>query len=271
MSFLKGYENQKRIIYLIMFIVVAYPILRPLGLPIGITQYTRDYYNTIETLPAGSVVLVHYGGDAASWGELEPQVIATVQHVFNRPLKIIFCSTWAMGSPFIDQAINRVNRGSKQYGVDYVHIGYIPGWETGVAALANNLHGIVNVDYYGHSIAGTFLDSVSTGRDVALVVAFECGSAGSSTFLTQYQVPFGTKVVAGSIGVIVPGTLPYYQSGQISGILASVRGAAEYELLTKNPGKGVIGTDVLSFAHLWVIAAVLIGNIVYFIEKGGKK
>ena len=150
-------------------------------------------------------------------------------------------------------------------------MGYVAGWDTGLAALASNLHGVVNVDYYGNPIAGTFLDNVHTGADVALVIAFECGSAGSSSFLNIFQAHYGTKVLSGATGVMVPGVLPYYASGQISGILSSIRGAGEFELLTHNPGLGVVATDVISTSHLWLIASVLIGNVIYFMERGGKK
>lgn len=267
MSFLKGYETQKRIVYLILFIVVAIPILNPIGLPVAINEYTRSFYDTIQELPEDSVVLVHYGFEAGAWGELDSQCIAVVQHLMKRQIKIIFCSTWGMGPPFIEKTLDVTDTGERVYGEDYVNVGYIPGWETGVAAMANDFHGIVNVDYYGDSIDGTFLDDINTGHDVDLVIAFECGSAGSGTFLTQFQVPFGTEVLSGAIGVIVPGVIPFYQSGQISGLLASVRGAAEYEILTNNPGKGAIGTDVLTFAHVWLIISVIIGNIIYFMER----
>ena len=267
MSFLKGYENQKRLVYLMLFILVAIPYFKPMGLPISISDYTYSFYNTLVDLPEGSVVLVHYGFEAGAWGELESQCVAVGQHLLNLPVKLIFCSTWGMGSQFIERTFDNIDVGDKVYGVDYINIGYIPGWETGIAALANDFHSIVNVDYYGDSIEGTFLDGINDGTDIDMIVAYECGSAGSETFIKQYQVPFGTPVLSGAIGVVVPGNVPFYNSGQLSGILASVRGGAEYEVLTKNPGKGVVGTDVLTFAHLGLIVAVIIGNIVYFMER----
>ena len=271
MSWLKGYENQKRIVYVIMFIAIAIPILHPLGLPITVSQYTQDYYNTIVNLPPGSVVLVHYGGDAASWGELGPQVLDTTQLLMTRPLKVIYFSAWTMGSQWIDYALKHVNTDGKQYGVDYINIGYVAGWDTGLAALATDFHGVVHNDYYGNSIAGTFLDNVKTGADIALIITFDSGSASATSFLMQFQQKFNNKVIAGETGVMLPTMLPYYNAGQISGLLSSVRGAGELEILTKTPGLGVESTDVLSIAHLWLIAAVVIGNIVYFRGRGGKK
>jgi len=268
MSFLKGYENQKRLVYIMLFILVAIPYFKPIGLPVAINDYTRDFYDTLVEMPEGSTILVHYGFEAGAWGELESQCVSVAQHLMKLPVKVIFCSTWGMGPPFIERTFDYIDVGSKVYGEDYINIGYIPGWETGVAALANDFHSIVSVDYFGDSIDGTFLDDVNDGSDIDLVIAFECGSAGSGTFRQQYQVPFGTPVLSGAIGVIVPGVVPFYNSGHISGILASVRGGAEYEILTNNPGKGVVGTDVLTFAHVGVIIAVIIGNIIYFRERG---
>lgn len=267
MSFLRGYQNQKRIIYFIMFLVMAFPVLHPIGLPIAISQPTKDFLNAIDDLPAGSVVMAHYGGDAASWGELQSQVEDVTQYLMTRPLKVIYFSTWPMGSQFVDKALKAADKHGKVYGVDYVNIGYVAGWDTGLAALASNLHGVVQVDYYGNSIAGTFLDNVNSGKDVALCIAFECGSCGSSSFLNVFQAHYGTKVLSGAIGVMVPGVIPYYATGQISGYLNSIRGAGEFEVLTHSPGLGVISTDVLSTSHLWLIISVIIGNIVYFTGK----
>jgi len=271
MSGLRGYELQKRIIYLIMFLVIAFPILHPIGLPISISPQTRDFYTTINNLPAGSVVMAHYGGDAASWGELQSQVQDVTGYLMTRPVKVIYFSTWAMGSQFIERAFNAVDKNGKVYGTDYVNMGYVAGWDTGLAAIASNLHGVINVDYYQKPIAGTFLDNVNTGQDIALVIAFECGSAGSTSFLNIFQAKYGTKVLSGATGVMVPGVLPFYSSGQISGMLSSIRGAGEFEILTNRPGLGVVATDVLSTSHLWLIISVLIGNIIYFVGKGGEK
>jgi len=271
MGIFSGYENQKRILYLTLLIAGAFPIIYPFGLPVAITPYTQMAYDSIEALPAGSVVMLSYGLEAGAWGELESQIVAVSRHVSRLPLKVIYVATWGMGPQFIDLTLDQIDLADKVYGEDYINIGYVPGWETGIAGMANNFHGLVNKDYYGNSIEGTFLDDVNTAADIDMVVGFTCGSGGAGDYVAQMHIPYGTKVIVGAIGVMVPNAIPDVQAGLYTGMIASLRGGAEYELLVGHPGLGLSGTDVLTFTHLWIIVVMIIGNLIHFFGKGQKE
>src|SRR5712691_7158026 len=49
-----------RIIYVVIGVSVLVPILMPLGLPVTVTPSTRSAFDAVETLPAGSRVLVSF-------------------------------------------------------------------------------------------------------------------------------------------------------------------------------------------------------------------
>ena len=59
-----------RVIYIILMIGVVVPLLNPLGLPIPVSEPTRSSYNLINSLPAGSIVLVATEYTAGSLGEV---------------------------------------------------------------------------------------------------------------------------------------------------------------------------------------------------------
>ena len=88
----------------------------------------------------------------------------------------------------------------------------------------------------------------------------EPGRAHDPYDLHSYRTP----IVMGTGSVSVPGEMPYYASGQYKGLLAGLRGAAEYELLTGYPGSAILGMDAQSAAHFLVIALIAIGNIGFF-------
>jgi hypothetical protein len=46
-----------------------------------------------------------------------------------------------------------------------------------------------------------------------------------------------------------------------------MKGAAEYESLIKQPGKGTSGMDALNMGHLLVLALILTANIILLIIK----
>nr|HPR18554.1 hypothetical protein [Candidatus Cloacimonadota bacterium] len=72
----------------------------------------------------------------------------------------------------------------------------------------------------------------------------------------------------GVTGVSAPGILPYVnQQKQLTGLLAGLKGAAEYEFLLKSPGTATAGMDAQSLAHLLIIIFIVIGNINYWRAK----
>ncbi|GMU54715.1 MAG: hypothetical protein AMXMBFR33_38610 [Candidatus Xenobia bacterium] len=67
---------------------------------------------------------------------------------------------------------------------------------------------------------------------------------------SQYGVP----VYGASTAVGVPELYSYYNAGQISGLLAGLRGAAEYETLRNGPGNAEAGMLAQSTVHFLVWA-----------------
>jgi hypothetical protein len=61
---------------------------------------------------------------------------------------------------------------------------------------------------------------------------------------------------------------------QLTGLLAGLKAAAEYEFLLETPGTATSGMDAQSIAHLIIIIFIVIGNVNYWrskkTEKGGK-
>jgi hypothetical protein len=60
---------------------------------------------------------------------------------------------------------------------------------------------------------------------------------------------------------------PYLQKKQLKGLIGGMKGAAEYERLISEPGKGTSGIDALNIAHLLVILFIIFSNIVLLILK----
>jgi hypothetical protein len=90
-------------------------------------------------------------------------------------------------------------------------------------------------------------------------------------------------MVAACTGVQAPPLLPYVPK-QLPGLIAAIKGAAEYEkLLGERYGIGDVprygegqrrmGSQLV--AHLLMIGLILLGNVVYFLDrrqaKGGRR
>jgi tetrahydromethanopterin S-methyltransferase subunit D len=66
---------------------------------------------------------------------------------------------------------------------------------------------------------------------------------------------------------MAPKLYAYLQSGQMTGLLGGMKGAAAYEQLVNEPGTATKGMAAQSLVHLFIIASVIVGNAVFFLNK----
>src|SRR5206468_1245272 len=104
--------------------------------------------------------------------------------------------------------------------------------------------------------------------DFKLMVLVSGGSPGAREYVQYVQNRYALRMVAVTTAVSTTDLAPYYQSGQLLGLVAGLSGAAEYELLVGHPSIGVEGAGVLNAGHLVVIVAIVLGNLAYF---GGRR
>lgn len=115
------------------------------------------------------------------------------------------------------------------------------------------------------------MKEVKNFSDLAIIVNISGGLPGTKEWILQVQSRFHIKLISGCTAVSAPEFYPYLQSGQLSGLLGGMKGAAEYEQLMGKPGLGTKGMDSQSVAHIVIFFFILVGNIAYFSLRGMKK
>ncbi|MCS7386733.1 MAG: hypothetical protein NDF55_08390 [archaeon GB-1867-005] len=273
-------ENvDRRIIYLLLWIVVLAPLISPLNLPVSISEETKIAYQYIENLPPGSVVVVSLDHSFAGMPELYPHDVAFLHHLFSKPVKIVIIAIWQEGSLVADVALKELAGGEdprtgiekiygKKYGEDWVFLGWVPGGETGMRVLGQDMHTAVPADFWGTPITEfPMMADIKTGEDVDLLVTIESGTPGAPEWIRQWWSVYRTPIICAIVAVGAPELVPARQAGQLVALLPGVRAAAEYEQLIKRPGLGTSQADALSTSHILVIIFVIIGNIGYFSLK----
>lgn len=273
-------ENiDRRIIYLLLWIVVLWPLLSPIGLPVSISAETRVAYQFIEDLPAGSVVVASFDHSFAGMPELYPHDLAFLHHLFSRPLKVVIIAIWQEGSLVAELALKELSGGEdprtgiekvygKKYGEDWVFLGWIPGGETGMRAFGQDMHTAAPADFWGTPITDLpMMADIKTAEDVDLLVSIESGTPGAPEWIRQWWSVYGTPIIVPIVAVGAPELVPARQAGQLVALLPGVRAAAEYEQLVGRLGLGTASADALSTTHILVIIFVIIGNIGYFSLK----
>jgi hypothetical protein len=270
---MSGLRSYPRLIYLLLGLVITVPILTHSVLPVPVTQTTQALYDFIQKLPANSLVVLSFDYSTSVVPELHPQAIVVTQQLFTLPLKILFVAQWTDGPALADAVLEAVDKGNKTYGVDYATLGYIPNSAT-LLGMTADLHQFFPVDTHGNPTDTLpIIKEFPAAKQAALVITFAAGEPGLSQYLQYWQARFNIPVAVGATASSAPGYLPFYNSGQIVGILISIRGAAEYEILIHRMGiSGATSAMVAqSAAHLLIVAMVVFGNVVYFVGRDRKK
>jgi len=266
----KSLRSDPRIVYLLLALVITVPVLTRAILPVPVSDTTRALYNFIEKLPDNSLVFLSFDYSTSVVPELHPQAIVVTQHLFMRPLKIMFVAQYTDGPALTDAVLDAIDKGNKQYGVDYATLGYIPNTAT-VLGMTSDIHQFFPVDTRGNPTDTLpIIKEFPAAKDTALVVTFAAGEPGLGSYLGYWQARFNIPVAVGATASSAPGYMPFYNARQLVGILISLRAAAEYEVLIHRMGlSGATSAMVAqSMSHLLIVAMVIFGNAVYFASRG---
>ncbi len=277
-----GHEVDRRIIFLFIFIAVAAPILFPLTFSEKATEVVKGVFNKVESLPAGSKVLLSFDFDPAMAPEVQPMANAISRHCLEKGHKVIFMSLWATGQALLTQSLqDYILPGfpEKQDGVDFVNIGYKAGNEGVLNVIITDFRKMFPTDVNSVPLDSIELfDDISSAKDLDLVIAIGGGKPGPKEWVLFIGDPGDVPIGFGVAAVVAPQLYPYYPA-QAIGILGGVKGAAEYESeLMKThvrfrymdtPGLRMMGPQTL--AHMVIMCFIIIGNIVYFRSRRREK
>lgn len=254
-----------RVIYALLIIVLLLPLRNPIGLPISISKHTERSFAVLDTLKAGDIIIMDVGYSVSGAADVEPQTVAVLKHLFEKGVRMIFVGNQTEGPMITERLVKPYEAAGKQYGVDFVNLGYLAGGENAIAAYCQDLKKSYPVDFRGNPTSSLpLLQNVNSASDVKMFVFFTTQNSDMYVRqVTQYKIP----LVGGLINTIAPQAEPYVNAGQLAGILVGLRGGAEYEMLMKAPGQGVASMDAQSMGHLLIILFILFANISYLATK----
>jgi hypothetical protein len=267
MTFRRLAVLDSRIVYAAVFLSILLPLWRPLGLSISVSQGTFDVYEVVDSLSQDDTVIVSPSFAPSSEAEVYPQMEAILRHLLARKARVAFVNLNVEGRMYAEKAMTTLApEFGYNYGEDYVILPFTPGLETAVASISDDFLGTYERDAYGTPLTETgALAGIRSINDFALVVDFNTGD--TTIYYIQHAKPRGIPVIAGASGVTVPYLTPYLATGQLSGLIGGLRGAAEYETAIDNPGMALAAMDAQSLSHASILALIGLGNAAYFLAK----
>jgi hypothetical protein len=259
----------RRIIFALIFLATALPLLFPVNLPITASPRVRAAFDTVDRQPPGTYVLMSLDYEPDIKAELQPMAIAVLRHCFRKGLKPIVLTLYPAAPGLIERALNiAAEAEGKKRNEDYVFLGYKSGSQSVILGLGESIRQMFPNDFWG-----TPLDKIpmmkgkNSFADFPLVINLS-GSSIADYYIriaaTRYQRP----MVLGATAVMATDYYPYLSSKQILGLIGGMKGAAEYEKLMDITGDARRGMDAQSLIHVTIALLVLLGNLALFLTGG---
>jgi len=281
----------RRWIYLVVWLVVMVPLIFPFRIRPKATPPVEKLFEFIDAMPQEKalVLSIDYGPDTQA--ELQPMLVALLRHAFATHHKVgvlaMVLTGLGLGENALSQVASEFNARAATHddsivnGEDYVFWGWNTPYITVMLGMGENISKVFPVDYYGAKTESLpLMRHLKNYADVGILVSL-ASSSFPQAWINLAQTQFGVKLGCGVTAVSAADFYPYLNSGQFSGMLGGMKGAAEYEQLVEegmakageNWRLRARGTEAMSSqtaAHLAIILFIIIGNIAFFANRRRK-
>lgn len=258
-------QTERRIVYVILFLAVALPLIFPIGWKTEASPIVKMAWNLVDSTPAGKAVLISFDYEASTVTELNPMAVAMIEHAWSKGQRIVATALWPQGSQMTTMAFEEAKKKypDKIQGIDYVNLGYKPGGMVTILALASSFKEIYPSDDNGVALEKIpLMKGINRLTDLAWICSLSSGTPGLKEWVMVAHDKYNIPVTGGTTAVSAPGFLPYVnEQQQLTGLLGGLKAAAEYELLIDKVGPATVKMDAQSIAHILILVLILLGNI----------
>jgi hypothetical protein len=277
----------RRWLFLLVFLGVAIPIIKPMGLPVTTTGSTRAAFEYIDALKPGDTVIISYDYGPSSAPENDPMAEGIMRQCFLKKIHVVIMALYPLGG--LQLASNSLAKVTAEfpnlkYGEDYVNLGFKDGAQAVMKRMGDDIVGAFPTDVRGTPLAQIpMLKGVRSLRQISVVCTIATGIIGE-WWITQAHPQSGTPIIVGPTAVGAPKYYAYLNAGQLVGMLSGMKGAAEYEklLAAQYPELAVLykttraftatkGMDAQTVIHFVIIVFILIGNAAYMSHRATQR
>jgi hypothetical protein len=273
----------RRWVFLMVGILTAVPFFLRMELPIKSTRYTEMIFQEIEAMkpvtdPNFKPLLISMDFDPGTMAELGPMAKAMLRHVFAKNSGVVVLTFIPMGAALAQEILLEVageykERGIEE-GVNYAFLGYTAPPDAVIQSIGRNIRDNYPTDYKKRPLEDIpILAKVKNYRDIHIVVDL-AGSSMPGAWMANAVERYHARFAMGVTNVMAADYTPFIPE-QSKGMIAGLRGAAEYERLLNDKysiklGDGARGMDSQSVTHVFVLLLIVLGNIGYFLTARKK-
>jgi hypothetical protein len=272
----------RRWVFLFLAVVCVVTYYLKFEVPLYASKEVKSIYDKVESLKEGDIILLSIDYDPNALAELHPMTYAILEQSLRKGVKVITLTLSQNGAGMAEQAVkdivdsvkiaktyNGVEYPGKELvrGVDYTFLGYKPYPALTILGMGQNFRLQFPTDYYGTPLDSLPIMKRVVNYDQLATVIVITGTNVADFRLSYGQGRYNFPLAYGLTGVTAADYYPQLNSGQLYGLMGGLLGAAIYEKLADNPGPATDGMRIQVFAHMVILAFILLGNIGYFLSR----
>ena len=232
------------------------------AMPVGAPRELNSAVQIAQSIPAGAPVLVAFDYEPARAAEMEAAAFPLFS-MLQDP-KLTFISTNEIGGILAERFISGLgNTGGSQ-----LNLGYLPGGQMGIRAFAQNPPASTPLDVFLRPAwTSPQLQGINSLSQFAALIVVTDSAPSARSWIEQTSFTRGAvPVMVISSAQAAPMIQPYYESGQIAGLVAGLYGGAVVENNSGIPGGSARRYwDAYSIGMLSAMILILAGGVVNFV------
>ncbi|MBI2331580.1 MAG: hypothetical protein HYU84_05355 [Chloroflexi bacterium] len=255
-------------ILLIVTLITSFMSTRVFSTPVGVPSELSYAVAVAQAIPENSPVLVAVDYEPSRAGEMEAAATPLLDNMLllKHP-RLTFIASNESGSLLAERLITGpLAVHSYQSEVTYLNLGYLSGGQMGIRAFAQNPVSAAQLDINVQP-AWTLppLQGVTALNQFALIILITDDADTARSWVEQTEGARGAvPIVVVSSAQAAPMIQPYYNSGQVAGMVSGLYGGAIFEQQYNNgrPGMARNYWDAYSIGMLLAMLLVLGGGFV---------
>lgn len=237
----KMQKIDRRILYIILIIATSGMLFVPVTIPAKPDTSSAAAYVTLAELDNTKPVLIQSDWTQSTRGENMGHTEALLRILMSRNIKFVMQSLADPQAPQVFRDTMRVinderrDAGLTTYekGVDWIDLGYFSNAEASTQAIKNNVRtawsGRKTKTPTGEEVdifRSPLLEDVNRVEDFSAIILI---TASNTIDIAIQRLSGQLPILCFCTGVMGPQILPYYQSGQVSGVAIGLKGVYDME------------------------------------------
>lgn len=256
----------RRWLYAVLFVNIVVFLLSPVRLKAPISPPVQKFYDEIESLKPGDLVMISSNWSASTLAENQPQLEAVLKHLMRKGVHFTFISIEAQSRDISLRLAKRLTEeAGYEYGKQWAHFGFVPNLIVAIKGMVNDLPATIKQDVTGTPIQQLpVTKGVKSLKDYKMVI--DITPSGTVPIWISYS-PKEVRILYCPTSVMAAEAYTYLDSGQVKGMITGAKGAQEYEQLLGITGLGAPFANAISFSHVLIIFFILLGNFALLMQR----